>query len=117
MFTSESSHLSSIADMHIARFLFSLLPVFHHAFAQSHGSGAKGTEMGPVAFMWPADRIWDASYDNTAPCGSAARPSNRSIFPLQQGQVALSIADDAWFVAFRLAVGNGKFASIEDGGD
>jgi hypothetical protein len=91
--------------------LFSLLLFFFsldHVLAQTHGEGAEGTEMGPVAFMWPSDRIWDAAHDNTAPCGSAVGPSNRTIFPLQQGQVALSIADDAWFVAFRLAVGNGK---------
>lgn len=64
--------------------------------------------MGPVAFMWPADRIWDAAHDNTAPCGSAVGPSNRTIFPLSQGSVALSIADDAYFVAFRLALGNSE---------
>jgi hypothetical protein len=101
-----------IATMHShLRHLFPLLLCFislDHVCAQSHGEGAEGTEMGPVAFMWPSDRIWDAAHDNTAPCGSAAGPSNRTIFPLQQGQVALSIADDAWFVAFRLAVGNGK---------
>ncbi|KAF2031751.1 hypothetical protein EK21DRAFT_62439 [Setomelanomma holmii] len=74
--------------------------------AQTHGEGAEGTEMGPVAFMWPADRIWDAAHDNTGPCGSAAGPSNRTIFPLSQGSVALSIADDAYNVAFRLALGN-----------
>jgi hypothetical protein len=93
--------------MHLSTsLLLSILFTTHHVSAQSHGSGAEGTEMGPVAFMWPSDRIWDAAHDNTAPCGSAAGPSNRTIFPLQQGQVALSIADDAWFVAFRLAIGN-----------
>jgi hypothetical protein len=95
--------------------LFSLFPLLcvtnlHHAFAQSHGEGAEGSEMGPVAFMWPSDRIWDAAHDNTAPCGSAVGPSNRTIFPLQQGQVALSIADDAYQVAFRLAMGNSTFS-------
>ncbi|KAF1920200.1 hypothetical protein BDU57DRAFT_464396 [Ampelomyces quisqualis] len=83
-----------------------LLTSLHHAFAQTHGEGAEGSEMGPVAFMWPSDRIWDAVHDNTGPCGSAEPPSNRTIFPVQQGQVALSIADDAYFVAFRIAVGN-----------
>ncbi|KAJ8108042.1 hypothetical protein OPT61_g8447 [Boeremia exigua] len=72
--------------------------------AQTHGEGEEGKTMGPVAFMWPPDRIWDAQHDNTAPCGSAAGPSNRTIYPLSQGAVALSIADDAWHVAFRLAV-------------
>ncbi|KAJ4333361.1 hypothetical protein N0V87_007652 [Didymella glomerata] len=60
--------------------------------------------MGPVAFLWPPDRVWDAQHDNTAPCGSSAGPSNRTIYPLSQGAVALSIADEAWHVAFRLAV-------------
>lgn len=64
--------------------------------------------MGPVAFMWPPDRIWDAAHDNTAPCGSPEGPSNRTIFPLSQGSVALNIADDAYYVAFRLATGNSK---------
>lgn len=73
-----------------------------------HGSGAEGTTMGPVAFMWPPDRPWDAQNDNTAPCGSANGPSNRTMFPLSQGSVALSIADDAWHVAFRLALSNSE---------
>jgi hypothetical protein len=93
------------------RNLYSLIYFFSSlnlASSQTHGEGAEGKEMGPVAFMWPSDRIWEAAHDNTAPCGSALGPSNRTIFPLQQGQVALSIADDAWFVAFRLAMGNGK---------
>ncbi|KAL6712650.1 hypothetical protein ACN47E_000527 [Coniothyrium glycines] len=74
------------------------------ASAQAHGEGEEGSSMGPVAFMWPPDRTWDSASDNTAPCGSASGPSNRTIFPLSQGSVALSIADDAWHVAFRLAV-------------
>jgi|SRR5690242_4899612 len=77
--------------------------------AQTHGEGEEGASMGPVAFLWPPDRIWDAAHDNTSPCGSAAGPSNRTIYPLSQGAVALSIADDAWHVAFRLAVSDSKF--------
>ncbi|KAJ4141806.1 hypothetical protein NW754_014595 [Fusarium falciforme] len=46
-------------------------------------------EMGPAAFMWPADRVWSAAMDNTAPCGSVANPGNRSEFPMQKGKVAL----------------------------
>lgn len=38
-------------------------------------------DMGPAAFMWPADRVWAAHADNTAPCGSVARPTNRTNFP------------------------------------
>ncbi|KAF1994753.1 hypothetical protein P154DRAFT_446921 [Amniculicola lignicola CBS 123094] len=71
-----------------------------------HGEGAEGSSMGPVAFMWPSDRAWTAANDNTGPCGSPSGPTNRSAFPLSQGEVALSIADEAWHVAFRLAVSN-----------
>lgn len=71
-----------------------------------HGQGAEGTEMGPVAFLWPADRPWSASSDNVAPCGSSSGVSNRTSFPLSQGSVALSIADDAWSVAFSIAYDN-----------
>jgi hypothetical protein len=39
--------------------------------------------MGPAAFMWPADRVWSADADNTAPCGSTAGPGNRTDFPLR----------------------------------
>lgn len=49
---------------------------------EAHGEGLVGTEMGPVAFMWPADRPWSASADNTAPCGSTAGVTNRTDFPL-----------------------------------
>ncbi|KAL5391429.1 hypothetical protein DPSP01_001297 [Paraphaeosphaeria sporulosa] len=86
-----------------------LLPVFVASFAcveAQHGSGAEGTEMGPVAFLWPPDRNWTAQADNIAPCGSPDGPSNRTEFPLTQGAVALTIADEAWNVAIRLATGN-----------
>lgn len=93
----------SIANMRSSLVsLFAVLPAW--VSAQTHGEGEEGSSMGPVAFMWPNDRVWDAAHDNTAPCGSTAGPSNRTIFPLSQGSVALSIADDAWHVAFRLAV-------------
>lgn len=85
------------------------------AHAQTHGEDAEGTEMGPVAFMWPPDRIWDAAHDNIAPCGSALGVSNRTIFPLTQGSVALSIADDAYFVAFRLATLNNPTSQSDFG--
>lgn len=85
----------------ILSFLATLGALSH---AQTHGEGEEGSSMGPVAFMWPPDRIWDAQHDNTSPCGSSAGPSNRTIYPLSQGAVALTVADDAWHVAFRLAV-------------
>ncbi|KAK7909256.1 hypothetical protein PG985_015134 [Apiospora marii] len=78
---------------------------------QFHGQGAEGTEMGPVAFLWPSDRPWSAAADNISPCGSASGVTNRTIFPLSQGEVALSIADEAYQVAFKIAYDNGKSSS------
>ncbi|KAI1107860.1 hypothetical protein F4804DRAFT_328888 [Jackrogersella minutella] len=71
-----------------------------------HGEGLEGTVMGPVAFLWPDDRPWSASADNAGPCGSPSGVSNRTIFPISQGVVALSIADDAWNVNFSIAYDN-----------
>ncbi|KAI0889853.1 uncharacterized protein GGS22DRAFT_149303 [Annulohypoxylon maeteangense] len=71
-----------------------------------HGQGLEGTVMGPVAFLWPADRPWSASADNSGPCGSASGVTNRTIFPLSQGTVSLSIADEAWNVNFSMAYDN-----------
>ena len=51
------------------------------ALSQDHGEEA-AKEMGPVAFMWPADREWGAAQDNTAPCGSSQGIANRTEFPL-----------------------------------
>ncbi|RYP71773.1 hypothetical protein DL771_004585 [Monosporascus sp. 5C6A] len=78
-----------------------------------HGEGAEGIEMGPVAFLWPADRPWSAEADNIAPCGSASGPTNRTHYPLSQGSVSLSIADDAWNVAFSIAYGNNSTAQSD----
>jgi hypothetical protein len=80
---------------------------------KEHGEGAEGTEMGPVAFLWPADRPWDAKTDNTGPCGSPDGPKNRTEFPLTSGAVALSVADEAWNIEFSLAISNGIVASLE----
>ncbi|KAF2259200.1 hypothetical protein CC78DRAFT_572021 [Lojkania enalia] len=92
----------------LALYIFGLLLGATHSQDESpeHGEGAEGSEMGPVAFLWPADRNWSAAADNIAPCGSTDGVTNRSIFPLSQGSVALSIADEAWHVAFRIAFGN-----------
>ncbi|KAF3916596.1 hypothetical protein ABW20_dc0103360 [Dactylellina cionopaga] len=76
------------------------------AAQQAHGQGEQGSSMGPVAFLWPEDRPWSAAEDNQAPCGSASGPTTRTGFPLVGGAVALSIADDAWNVVFRIAYGN-----------
>ncbi|KAI1111637.1 hypothetical protein F5Y14DRAFT_464404 [Nemania sp. NC0429] len=73
---------------------------------KAHGEGAEGTVQGPVAFLWPEDRPWSAAADNVGPCGSSSGVSNRTEFPLSQGSVALTIADEAWNVAFSIAYGN-----------
>ena len=64
------SHLAALAGSRLA------------TAQEAHGEGLVGTEMGPVAFMWPSDRPWSATADNTAPCGSTAGVSNRTNFPL-----------------------------------
>ncbi|KAI8960127.1 hypothetical protein F5Y11DRAFT_349797 [Daldinia sp. FL1419] len=76
------------------------------ADGEAHGEGLEGSVMGPVAFLWPDDRPWSASADNVGPCGSPSGVTNRTAFPLSQGTVALSIADDAWNVNFSIAYDN-----------
>ncbi|CAG8981918.1 hypothetical protein HYALB_00009174 [Hymenoscyphus albidus] len=71
-----------------------------------HAAGAQGSVMGPVAFLWPADRPWSADADNTAPCGSSSGVGARTQFPLDNGAVSLSIAEEAYQVAFRIAYNN-----------
>lgn len=46
-----------------------------------HGAEEDG-KMGPVGFLWPEDRAWNANHDNTAPCGSVAGVTVRTEFPL-----------------------------------
>ncbi|KAI3321678.1 hypothetical protein HD806DRAFT_545876 [Xylariaceae sp. AK1471] len=75
----------------------------HISLLGVHGEGTEGIVQGPVAFLWPEDRPWSAAVDNVGPCGSASNVGNRTIFPLSQGSVALSIADDAWNIAFSIA--------------
>ncbi|KAK5459470.1 hypothetical protein LTS15_003598 [Exophiala xenobiotica] len=62
-----------------------------------HGDDYAET-MGPVAFLWPPDREWGATKDNTASCGSAAGVSNRTQYPLLNGQVALVAQDESWSI-------------------
>ncbi|KAI1199763.1 hypothetical protein F5X97DRAFT_111266 [Nemania serpens] len=80
---------------------------------KAHGEGAEGTVQGPVAFLWPEDRPWTATSDNIGPCGSSSGVSNRTEFPLSQGSVALTIADEAWNVAFSVAYGNDPTAQSQ----
>jgi hypothetical protein len=88
--------------------------------------------MGPVAFLWPADREWSAAADNTAPCGSSVGVTNRTNFPLGKfivtffrmftafdefitddylgtGGIELSIADESYDIRVSVAFSNGKF--------
>ncbi|KAK5993745.1 hypothetical protein PT974_07182 [Cladobotryum mycophilum] len=53
-------------------------------------------DMGPAAFMWPADRVWSAAADNTAPCGSIAGAGNRTQFPMTNGKIALVAQDESY---------------------
>lgn len=69
--------------MHRKLFLTSLALWAPLASAQDDDD-AEFTDMGPAAFMWPADRVWSAAADNTAPCGSVADPSDRTDFPLRK---------------------------------
>ncbi|KAL3423546.1 hypothetical protein PVAG01_05293 [Phlyctema vagabunda] len=84
----------------LALSLLALAPV-----AAQHGASEAG-KMGPVAFLWPADRVWDADADNTAPCGSVSGPANRSEFPLSNGAVSLTIANESYTVDIAVAIGN-----------
>ncbi|KAL2108549.1 hypothetical protein VUR80DRAFT_3712 [Thermomyces stellatus] len=69
-----------------------------------HGQGELGNTMGSVGFLWPSSREWSADADKTAPCGSHEGPKERTKFPISQGSVSLSIADEAYDVAFYIAV-------------
>lgn len=74
------------------------------AAAAAHGEGELGNTMGPVDFLWPSSRAWSADTDNIAPCGSPEGVTTRTNFPLTKGSVSLSIADEAYNVAFYVAV-------------
>lgn len=67
-----------------SRHLLGLLSVASRVMATTHGEGDEGTIMGPVAFLWPDDRSWNAAYDNSGPCGSSSGVTNRTEFPLSQ---------------------------------
>jgi hypothetical protein len=71
-----------------------LLALRTYAEEMPHGE-AEAKEMGPVAFMWPSDRVWAAKDDNTAPCGSVARPGNRTDFPLSMLIIYNSVRAEA----------------------
>ncbi|EFQ26797.1 uncharacterized protein GLRG_02617 [Colletotrichum graminicola M1.001] len=64
------------------------------ALAQHDDTEPLDDEMGPAAFMWPADRVWSGDMDNQEPCGSRSGVGNRTEFPLVGGKVALVAQDD-----------------------
>ncbi|RDL41119.1 uncharacterized protein BP5553_01098 [Venustampulla echinocandica] len=92
--------------------LATLVSLPQYATAEVHGASAVGT-MGPVAFLWPEDRPWSADFDNIAPCGSNAPITNRTSFPMSKGAVSLSISEEAFHVAFRMAYGNNPTLQTE----
>ncbi|KAJ9133032.1 Gpi anchored protein [Pleurostoma richardsiae] len=99
--------------MRSALLSLAILPSLIMAAEEAHGEGAEGSIMGPVAFLWPDDRPWSADADNTAPCGSSSGVVNRTIFPLSQGSVALSIADDAYDVEFSISYSSNPTAQSD----
>lgn len=72
------------------------------------GVMATSADMGPAAFMWPADRVWNGEMDNTAPCGSVAGPTNRTRYPIKDGVVALVAQDDSYSVTMSISFQNGS---------
>ncbi|OIW29734.1 hypothetical protein CONLIGDRAFT_680555 [Coniochaeta ligniaria NRRL 30616] len=67
---------------------------------------ATSEDMGPAAFMWPSDRVWNAAMDNTAPCGSVDDVTTRTQFPLDGGVVALVAQDDSYSVTMSISFKN-----------
>ncbi|KAL0937781.1 GPI-anchored protein [Colletotrichum truncatum] len=63
-------------------------------------------EMGPAAFMWPADRVWSGDMDNQEPCGSRSGVANRTEFPLVGGKVALVAQDDYYNTQISISYSN-----------
>jgi hypothetical protein len=52
------------------------------AAQRNSGSNRMAGDMGPAAFMWPPDRTWSSTTDNTPPRGSVGDVGNRTQFPL-----------------------------------
>ena len=75
------SHPLRLSDMAP---LVSVLAGLAWLAAVSTAAKTTAEDMGPAAFMWPADRVWSAAADNTAPCGSVSGVTNRTAFPLRE---------------------------------
>ncbi|KAF6812138.1 hypothetical protein CPLU01_14961 [Colletotrichum plurivorum] len=70
-------------------------------------------EMGPAAFMWPADRVWSGDMDNQQPCGSKSGVANRTKFPLIGGKVALVAQDDYYNTKISISYKNEPTDNID----
>ncbi|KAF9871586.1 gpi anchored protein [Colletotrichum karsti] len=70
-------------------------------------------EMGPAAFMWPADRVWSGDMDNQAPCGSKSGVANRTEFPIVGGKVALVAQDDYYNTKISISYKNDPTANSD----
>ncbi len=64
-------------------FFTAAVAAFSTAVSAQHGASEDG-KMGPVGFLWPEDRAWNADHDNTGPCGSVAGVTVRTEFPISR---------------------------------
>lgn len=74
-------HLSLYVTMVRLIPTWTLLWSFAATTVSAFGSAS---DMGPVAFLWPPDRVWGEAADNTAPCGSVSGVENRTQFPISE---------------------------------
>ncbi|KAM0284871.1 hypothetical protein ACHAQH_001792 [Verticillium albo-atrum] len=75
-------------------------------FASSAVAQATSSDkMGAAAFLWPADRKWSDSTDETAPCGGA-QLGDRTAFPLTNGRLALVTQDNTRAVHVAVSYNN-----------
>ncbi|KAK2780409.1 gpi-anchored protein [Colletotrichum kahawae] len=93
--------------MHSSLKTFLALGLASVAYAQDN---VLDDDMGPAAFMWPADRVWSGDMDNQAPCGSKSGVENRTEFPPVNGQVALVAQDDYYNTKISISYKNGVYS-------
>ncbi|KAJ0330624.1 hypothetical protein COL922a_012280 [Colletotrichum nupharicola] len=96
--------------MHSSLKTFLVLGLASVAYAQDN---VMDDDMGPAAFMWPADRVWSGDMDNQAPCGSKSGVENRTEFPLVNGQVALVAQDDYYNTQISISYKNDPTSNSE----
>ncbi|KAJ5990946.1 hypothetical protein N7499_011491 [Penicillium canescens] len=76
-------------------------------------NAAEAVDMGPAAFLWPPDRAWGAAQDNTAPCGSSAGVTNRTEFPLTNGEVSIVLQDESYNVNLAISYSNNPTSNTD----